>query len=142
MAQQTRQQVSIRREDWEKAQQLRDEFTAVSGGKFTITDTIGKALQYLEGALSESSWPSLTAKIEAEIMVREERFRREVISVLSQFIARAMPERTLRKVTFEHTGVPGTGGVVMVVHLDDRAVPLFMWRMGMVERTPVESDGD
>ncbi|MDE2901472.1 MAG: hypothetical protein OXP73_00430 [Chloroflexota bacterium] len=67
-----------------------------------------------------------------------EQLRIEVVSLLSQFIARTMPERRLRRVTRE-PGV-GPGGVeTIIVHLDDREIPLFMGRvtlMRVVDPTP------
>ncbi len=55
----------------------------------------------------------------------EERMRKEVISVLTQFVARALPNSVVRGVTFHPEGVPGGGGTLFV-HLDDKAVPVLI----------------
>ena len=140
MTQQRRRQVSVRSTDWEKASRLRDQVSRTSGWKVTITDTIARALGCLEAELEgecsagEGEWWAREGKWSAgerfhtvEVMEREQ-LRIEAVGLLSQFIARTMPERRLRKVTLE-PGV-GPGGVeTIVVHLDDREVPLFTGRV-------------
>ena len=136
MAQQNRRQVSVRNTDWEKASRIRDQFSRTSGCRVTITDTFAQALGCLEAELEgersagegnwwtrEGKWGPVKRSHTAEVMDREQ-LRIEAVSLLSQFIARTMPERRLRRVTLD----PGTGpGAVetIVVHLDDEEVPLF-----------------
>ena len=120
MAQQNRRQVSIRTEDWEKAMQLRDKVSQANGRKVTITDTIARALGCLEGEL-EGTWRYRDRELVDE---KAERLKIDFVSVLSQFIARTMPDRRLCHVTLNPGMVPG-GVATMVVHLDDREIPLF-----------------
>ena len=123
MAQQNRRQVSIRSADWQKATRLQEKASIEYGRKVTITDTIATAL----GCLEQRPWPHSGGDSNDEHMPCEE-FRTAFVSLLSQFIARTMPERRLRKVTLE----PGeeSGSVeTIVVHLDDREIPLFMGRV-------------
>lgn len=120
MAQDARRQISIRTSVWMKALKIRDALTEISGRRVTIADTVDRALDCLQDAHTRGAW--LTPKEAAPVL--EERLRREVVSVLTQFIARTMPDRILRGVTFEQS-IPGGGGVLHV-HLDDRAVPMLM----------------
>ena len=94
----------------------------------TISDTIDRALECLEDADSRGAW--LSPK-EAE-PVLEERLRKEIVSVLAQFIARTMRDREIRGVRFEKLS---PGGGVLYVHLDDNVVPLFTGAAEFVEPT-------
>ncbi len=90
--------------------------------KVAISDTIDRALDCLEDAHSRGAW--LSPKEAAPVL--EERLRKEVISVLTQFVARTMPDRLLRGVTFQPAGMPGGGGT-LYVHLDEEVtVPMLM----------------
>jgi hypothetical protein len=60
--------------------------------------------------------------------VEAEQLKIDLVSVLSQFLARTMPDRRLCNVTLEPGVVPG-GVSTMVVHLDDRKIPLFTGRV-------------
>ena len=120
MTQQSRRQVSVRSTDWEKASRIREQFSRKSGCKVTITDTIAKALDCLEAEMegeclagkgkmwasqgefcaNEGIWSAGERFHAVEVMDREQ-LRIEAVSLLSQFIARTMPERRLRKVTHE-----------------------------------------
>ena len=126
MAQQNRRQVSIRTEDWERAARLRDKVSHASGRKVTITDTISRALGCLEGELEGD--PRYRDRVVQD--VEGEHLKIDFVSVLSQFIARTMPDRRLRHVTLEPGMVPGDVST-MVVHLDDREIPLFTGRVMM-----------
>ena len=120
MSQPNRRQISLRTAVWERASRLRDERAAASGRKVTISDTIDQGLGCLEDATSRGAW--LSPKEAAPVL--EDRLRKDLVSAIAQFIARTMPDRELRGVTFE---IPSPGaGVVLNVHLDDRAVPLFL----------------
>jgi hypothetical protein len=67
---------------------------------------------------------------------------RDVVSVLSQFIARTMPESGLRGFSFAVEAEPG-GVETLFVHLDDRRIPLFTGRMQIpTAYTPNESEYD
>lgn len=122
MAQPNRRQVSLRSAVWLKATQLRDVLAAITGRKVTIADTIERALDCLEDANSRGAW--LSPREAAPVL--EERLRKEVVSVLTQFIARAMPDRGLVGVTFERPVYPGGGGK-LYVHLDNHvAVPMLL----------------
>ena len=115
--QSNRRQVSLRLSAWEKAAKLRDALSKVSGRKVTITDTIERGLQCLEDAHARGAW--LSPKEAAPIL--EERHRREIASVLAQFIARNLPERTLKGVQFDRENSS------IYVHLDiGDPVPLFV----------------
>ena len=140
MTQQSRRQVSVRSTDWEKASRIRDQFSRTSGCRVTITDTIAKALECLEAEMEgecsageenwltrEGVWGTGNRFQTVEVMDREQ-LRIEVVSLLSQFIARTMPERRLRKVTLD-PGVGSDGVEMIVVHLDDEEVPLFTGRV-------------
>ena len=131
MAQLNRRQISLRTPVWERASRLRDALGAVSGRKMTISDTIDRGLECLEDADSRGAW--LSPK-EAETVL-EERLRKEVVSVLAQFIARTMGDREIRGVRFEK--LPGGG--VLYVHLDDNVVPLFTGAAEVVESTETGS---
>lgn len=120
MAQPNRRQISLRTSVWERASRLRDELAATSGRKVTISDTIDQGLRCLEDATSRGAW--LSPREAAPVL--EDRLRKDLVSAIAQFIARTMPDRELRGVTFE-TPSPGAG-VVLNIHLDDRAVPLFL----------------
>ena len=126
MAQRNRRQVSIRTVDWQKASQLRDKVSRASGRKATITDTIARALGCLESELGRTWLHSERSLVDVEA----EQLKIDFVSVLSQFIARTMPERRLCQVTVEPGTVPG-GVASVVVHLDDREIPLFMGRVVM-----------
>ena len=122
MAQLNRRQISLRTSVWKKASQLRDALASVSGRKVAISDTIDRALDCLEDAHSRGAW--LSPKEAGPVL--EERLRKEVISVLTQFVARTMPDRLLRGVTFQPAGMPGGGGT-LYVHLDEEVtVPMLM----------------
>ena len=51
--------------------------------------------------------------------------RREIVSVLHQFIARWKPTVVLHGVTFRPSALPGGGGTLSV-HLDEDEIPIFM----------------
>ena len=126
MIQQSRRQVSVRSADWQKASRLRDEVSRVSGCKVTITETISRALGCLEDELTQPR-PQQGVEVSKERLQREN-LRMEVVSLLSQFIARTMPERRLRGVAFDSDEGPG-GVVTLFVHLDDLKIPLFVGRV-------------
>ena len=96
MAQPNRRQVSIRTETWHKAREISDRLSTKFERKVSISDTLDRGLRCLDDAHSRGAWLS---PIEAA-PVLEERYRRRVVSVLAQFVARAMPERSLTGVTF------------------------------------------
>ena len=120
MTQPNRRQISLRTSVWERASRLRDALAAASGRKVTISDTIDKGLGCLEDAAARGAW--MSPKEAAPVL--EDRLRKEIVSVLAQFIARTMQDRELRGVTFDNSS-PGAG-IALYVHLDDSAVPLFL----------------
>ena len=129
MAQQNRRQVSIRSVDWQKASELREEMSRASGRRVTITDTIARALGCLEGEPGQV-WRNAGRAVED---TKQRNLEIDVVSLLSQFIARTMPERRLCQVRLE----PGIGSddiATIIVHLDDREVPLFMGRVVLSKR--------
>ncbi len=144
MAQQNRRQVSIRTADWERASQFRDKLSQASGRKVTITDIISRALGCLEGELEGTL--SYSDRIVTDA---KEQLKIDFVSILSQFIARTMPDRRLCRVTLEPGLEPGGVGTI-VVRLDDREIPLFTGRVVMgdpvgslepVVRSPLPQDG-
>ena len=83
-----------------------------------------------------------------EGIVQGYNLRMEVVSVLSQFIARTMPESRLWGVGYDPDQGPG-GVVTLFVRLDDLKFPLFLGRAPTmlmpdhpmrVETDPVTSD--
>lgn len=104
-----RRQVSLQTIDYNKAAALRDVLTEKSGRAVTITDTIARALDCLDDAHHRGAWLSPR---EAE-PVLERRSRDRLISVLAQFIARAMPGRELKSISFDPTNER------LLVYLDD-----------------------
>ena len=128
MPQLNRRQISLRTPVWERASRLRDELAAASGRKVTISDTIDQGLGCLEDAASRGAW--LSPKEAGTVL--EERLRKEIVSVLAQFIARTMRDREIRGVRFEKLS---PGGGVLYVHLDDNVVPLFTGAAEVVEPT-------
>jgi len=102
----------------------------MSGRKITISETVERALACL--AVSDFHTALLTREQAASMV--EERLRKEISSVLIQFVARAMPKSVVRGVTFHQAGIPG-GGRLVLVHLDDHEVPLLI---GAGEKYPGE----
>ena len=92
-----RRQVSLRIADFEKAIALRDAITEKSGRKVTISDTMGRALECLEGAHSRGAW--LSPQEAGPVL--EQRHQDQMASALAQFIARACPEKRLKGIAFD-----------------------------------------
>ena len=145
--QQNRRQVSIRSSDWLTASRLRTEVSMATGAKVSITDIIARAVRCLDEKLVRGR-PYRSVAVSNEQLQREN-LRMEVVSALSQFIARTMPERRLRGVTFDPD--EGSGGVVtLFVQLDDIKIPLFVGRVlklasvvqGRVDSEPVTSNDE
>lgn len=130
MAQENRRQISLRASVWLKATRLKEALAATSGRRVTITDTVDRALDCLADAHSRGAW--LSPEEAAPLL--EERLRKEVVSVLAQFIARAMPDRNLAGVTFKPAAHRGGGGT-LYVHLDNNTVPMLMGAAEAVRST-------
>lgn len=121
----SRRQVSLRREVWQAASDLRDQLAEKSGRKVTITDTIERALQCLEDAHNRGAW--LSPREAAPVM--EDRHRRAIMSVVAQLIGRVVPSKRLNKITFS----PSTD--MLIVHLEDIGeVSLFVDTLQEVRR--------
>ena len=95
-AQPNRRQVSIRTETWHKAREVSEALSNRFQRKISISDTLDRGLRCLDDAHARGAWLS---PLEAA-PVLEERYRRRIVAVLAQFVARAMPERSLTGVTF------------------------------------------
>ena len=128
MTQQSRRQVSVRTADWQKALRLRDEVSRRSGCKVRITEIISRALGCLEDELVQpGSQPRDGFRAVGELMQRSA-ITNEVVSVLTQFVARTMPDRRLQGISFDLE--EGSEGVdTLFVHLDDLKIPLFVGRI-------------
>ena len=121
----SRRQVSLRREVWQAASDLRDQLAEKSGRKVTITDTIERALHCLEDVHNRGAW--LSPREAAPVM--EDRHRRVIVSVVAQLIGRVVPSKRLNKITFS----PSTD--MLVVHLEGIGeVPLFVDTLQEVRR--------
>ena len=117
MVQPNRRQVSLRMDAWYKAAQLRDSLVEKTGRKVTITDTIERALECLEDAHRRGAW--LSPKEAAPVM--EQRMRNKIVSVLAQFVARAMPDRRLVKIVV----YPPGDALDVVLEAKDRGEETF-----------------
>ena len=116
MKQPSRRQVSLRTADYEKATALQGAITEKSGRKITISDTVARSLECLEDAHARGAWlsPSEAAP------VLEQRHRDQVASVLAQFIARACPEKKLRRIAFDSANE-------MLTVTFDQGDPIALW---------------
>ena len=117
-----RRQVSLTGADYEKATELRDALTHVTGRRVTLTDTVGRALACLEDAHARGAW--LSPKEAAPVL--ERRMRDQLVSVLAQFIARTMPDRILRGVVYEPGATHAGGGMLRVSLEGQQQVPLLL----------------
>ena len=86
-----RRQVSLRLATWQKAAELRDSLAERSGRRVTIGDTIDRGLDCLADAHERGAW--LSPREAAPIL--ERRLQDQIASALAQFVARAMPDRSL-----------------------------------------------
>ena len=116
MAQRNRRQISIVTEDYRRLAALRDGLAEKTGTRVTLTDTITRTIDCLADAHARGAWlkPSEAAA------VLEQRHRDRLASALAQFIARACPEKRLRRIAFD----PKNG--MMTVHFDEDA-PVAVW---------------
>ena len=121
MPEPARRAVSLRTVSWKRAGKLRDELAEKSGRRVTLSDTVERALDCLEDAHRRGAWLS---PAEAS-PVLEDRMRREIVSVLHQFIARWKPDVVVHGVTFKPSALPGGGGT-LAVHLDEGEIPMLM----------------
>ena len=117
MAQQpSRRHIAVNVRDHERATALRDALAERSGRKVSISGTVGRALECLEDAHARGAWlsPSEAAP------VLERRHRDQVASVLAQFIARACPEKKLRRIAFDSANE-------MLTVTFDQGDPIALW---------------
>lgn len=113
-----RKQVSLRIEAWQKAATLRDALAEKTGRNVTITDTIDRALECLADAHARGAW--LSPKEAAPLL--EQRLMDQIASVLAQFVARAMPDKTLAGVKFH----PTRRTAVVLLEEDEARIPLLL----------------
>ena len=92
-----RRQVSLRLATWQKAAELRDPLAERSGRRVTIGDTIDRGLDCLADAHERGAW--LSPREAAPIL--ERRLQDQIASALAQFVARAMPDRSLAGITID-----------------------------------------
>ncbi len=88
--------VMLRGETHALAAELRDELTSRSGARHTMADAIHRGLMCLKDAHERGAW--LSPQEAAPVM--EQRARDRMVSVLAQFIGRAMPEKKLKGIAF------------------------------------------
>ena len=92
-----RRQVSLRLDTWRKAVELRDRLAEKSGRRVAISDTIDRGLDCLADAYDRGAWLSP----QEAAPVWEQRLQDQIASVLAQFVARAMPDRSLEGIVID-----------------------------------------
>ena len=113
-----RRQVSLRLDTWQKAVELRDKLAEKSGRRVAISDTIDRGLECLADAYERGAW--LSPREAAPVW--EQRLQDQIASVLAQFVARAMPDRSLEGIQIDRkrrTAVVLLGDV-------DEPIPLLL----------------
>ena len=81
-------------------------------------------------ALHGQSQTQVPAGVRGVERIQRLLIRSVIVSVLSQFIARTMPERRLRRISCD-LEIGSEGVDTLLVHLDDRKIPLFVGRVPM-----------
>lgn len=109
-----RRQVSLRLDTWQKAVELRDKLAEKSGRRVAISDTIDRGLECLADAYERGAW--LSPREAAPVW--EQRLQDQIASVLAQFVARAMPERSLEGIAIDRKRRTA------VVYLEDTEKPI------------------
>ena len=116
-AQPNRKQVSVRLATWRKAQKLRTELADKSGREVTLSDTIDRALQCLDDAHNSGAWLSPS---EAGPVLNQ-RHLDGIASVLAQFCAHYLPDRTLEGIVVDKE----RRTIAVVFEQDDNPRPLL-----------------
>ena len=113
-----RRQVSLRLDTWRKAVELRDKLAAKSGRRVAISDTIDRSLECLAEAYDRGAW--LSPREAAPVW--EQRLQDQIASVLAQFVARAMPDRSLEGIVIDSN----RRTAVVLFRDGDKPIPLLL----------------
>lgn len=113
-----RRQVSLRLDTWRKAVELRDKLAEKSGRRVAISDTIDRGLECLADAYNRGAWLSP----QEAAPVWEQRLQDQIASVLAQFVARAMPDRSLEGIVIDSNR---RTAIVLLGDLEER-IPLLL----------------
>ena len=113
-----RRQVSLRLDTWRKAVELRDKLAAKAGRRVAISDTIDRGLECLADAYDRGAWLSP----QEAAPVWEQRLQDQIASVLAQFVARAMPDRSLEGIVIDRN----QRTAVVLLRGADEPIPLLL----------------
>ena len=121
----TRKMVSLRQSTYDKVESCRMVLSDFTERNISRADVIDRALDCLLDAHTKGAW--LSPKEAAPVL--EDRHRREIVSVLGQFIGRIMPDRQLTSVNFDAVNS------ICVVQLDgdEQPMPLLVQGIGAVQ---------
>ena len=120
-----RKMVSLRPSTYDKLESCRTVLSEITGRNISRADVIDRALDCLLDAHTRGAWLSP----QEAGPVFEDRHRREIVSVLVQFIGRSMPGRQLTGVSFN------AANSTCDVHLDgdDQPTSLLVQGIGAVQ---------
>lgn len=120
-----RKMVSLRQSTYDKVESCRTVLSDFTERNISRADVIDRALDSLLDAHTRGAW--LSPKEAAPVL--EDRHRREIVSVVGQFIARIMPERRLTSVSFD----PSKSICVIQLDGDEQPIPLLVQGIGVAQ---------